>query len=472
MGHHTAKQCIAWNGGAMKVELRHVSLPDMDVPSAPPPIPAREYEARARTLYTAAGVDWVVIYGDREHNANLLFLCGFDPRFEEALLLLGPDDRRVLVVGNEGVVHASVAGLPVEVVLCQSLSLLAQPRDVAPRLSDVLRDVGLGPGQQVGVAGWKYLETDETDDPTTPAFVPAFLVRDLQQAVGTDPIDVTVELMHPLRGLRVHNSAAQIAAFEWAAVRVGRAVLRVVRNTEPSMTEMEAASLIGYMGEPLSMHPIVASGARGEPINGLRSPGARHLKRGDGITVGVGYWGSLSCRAGLLTEGPEEAFVDRVVRPYYAAIASWYATMRVGVTGGEVHAAVHDALAAAGANFKPMLNPGHQISYDEWVHSPIRPGSDERIASGMLFQCDIIPTPLPVGTALNCEDTIALADTSLRDELARDHPDLWRRVEVRRAFMENALGLQLSPDVLPLSYANAYLPPLWLDDTLVCVIAG
>ncbi len=456
----------------MKVELRHVPLSDMEVPFSPPPIAASEYEARARALYAAAGVDWVVVYGDREHNANLLFLCGFDPRFEEALLLLGPDDRRLLLVGNEGVVHASVAGLSVELVLCQSLSLLAQPRDVAPRLRDVLREVGLGPGQQAGVAGWKYLETAETDDPTIPAFVPAFLVGDLHQVTGTAPRDVTAELMHPVRGLRVHNSAAQLAVFEWAAARVGRAVLRVVRGTEPGMTEMEAAGLLGYMGEPLSMHPIVASGAPGESINGLRSPSARRLGRGDGITVGVGYWGSLSCRAGLLTESAAEWFVDHVVRPYYGAIATWYATMGVGVTGGEVHAAVHDVLKAAGAHFWPMLNPGHQISYDEWVHSSIRAGSAERLASGMIFQCDIIPTPLPAGTTLNCEDTVALADASLRDELARDHPDLWRRVQARRTFMESALGLQLAPDVLPLSYANAYLPPFWLDDALVCVIAG
>lgn len=73
----------------------------MDIPFAPPAIPGPEYGVRARNLYTAAAVDWVV-NGDREHNANLLFLSGFDPRFEEALLLLEPGDQRVLVVGNEG----------------------------------------------------------------------------------------------------------------------------------------------------------------------------------------------------------------------------------------------------------------------------------------------------------------------------------------------------------------------------------
>ena len=456
----------------MPVQLRRLAPPALDAPGEPPPIPAAEYQTRARALAEAAATDWVAIYGDREHAANLLFLTGFDPRFEEALLLLGPSDRRILVVGNEGVVHAVVARLPLEVILYQGFSLLGQPRSTAPRLDAVLRDVGLGPGDRVGLAGWKYLEAEEADDPASPAFVPAFVVDALRRATATEPIDVTAELMHPTRGLRARASAAQIAAFEWAAVRAGDAVLRVVRGTEPGMTERDAAGLIGYAGEPLSMHPIVASGARGEPINGLRSPSGRRLDRGDGITVGVGYWGSLCCRAGLLTDEPDNRFLTEIVRPYYAAIAAWYATVRVGVTGGDVHDAVHTALANANAGFRPMLNPGHLISYDEWLHSPIRPASPEPLASGMLLQCDVIPAPLPAGTALNCEDTVVLADQALRDELARDYPALWQRGLARRAFMEAELGLALAPDVLPLSPANAYLPPFWLNHDLVCVVDG
>jgi hypothetical protein len=58
------------------------------------------------------GCDWLVVYADREHLANIAFLSGYDPRFEEALLLLGPRDQRVLVVGNEGEAYAPLAGLP------------------------------------------------------------------------------------------------------------------------------------------------------------------------------------------------------------------------------------------------------------------------------------------------------------------------------------------------------------------------
>ena len=162
---------------------------------------------------------------------------------------------------------------------------------------------------------------------------------------------------------------------------------------------------MGYAGEPLSMHPIVASGAPGQPINGLRSPGGRQVAIGDGISCGIGYWGSLCCRAGLVEDAAGIDFFTNYVRPYFLAQAAWYATIGIGVTGGEVAAAVETALADAGATFRPMLNPGHLISYDEWVHSPIERGSDVPLASGMALQCDIIPTPIPAGTALNCEDS-------------------------------------------------------------------
>jgi hypothetical protein len=123
------------------------------------------------------------------------------------------------------------------------------------------------------------------------------------------------------------------------------------------------------------------------------------------------------------------------------------------------------------APFKPALNPGHLVSFDEWVHSPVRQGSTEQFFSGMALQCDIIPTPLPDSRGLNCEDTVAIADEALRNEIATEYPELWARITARREFMANQLGIQLKPEVLPLSVAPAYLPPFWLDYELVCTIS-
>ncbi|HLM21899.1 MAG TPA: M24 family metallopeptidase [Propionibacteriaceae bacterium] len=450
----------------MQIGLHHVSLPGFGVPEEQPTIPTAEYDDRARRLYAAADADWVVVYGDREHYANLTWLSGFDPRFEESLLLLGPGDQRVLVVGNEDVGYAPVAGLPAEVILYQPFSLMAQPRGSSPKLADLLRNVGLGPGVRVGVVGWKYFDQAEEDVQELPPFVPAFVVETLHRVTGAAPSDITAVLMHPAQGLRARNSVAQVAVFEWAAARASAAVLRVVRATKPGMTEFAAMGAMVYQGEPMVCHPVFASG-NGQLI-GLRSPSARRITPGDVAVVAVGYWGGLSCRAGLVTEEPDDDFFNTLVRPYYTAIALWYSTVKVGVSGDEVYQPITESLASAG--LRPFLNPGHLTSYEEWLHSPIDEGSEMQLASGMALQCDIIPTPVPDGRFINCEDTIVLADDELRQELKREHPEVWRRIEARRTFMRDELGLQPGPDVLPLSTMPAYLPPYWLNNTLVCTV--
>ncbi|HEX7173148.1 MAG TPA: hypothetical protein VF365_11130, partial [Candidatus Limnocylindria bacterium] len=99
---------------------------------------------------------------------------------------------------------------------------------------------------------------------------------------------------------------------------------------------------------------------------------------------------------------------------------------------------------------------------DEWVNSPIFAGSTIELRSGMAFQVDVIPaTGTPYFTT-NIEDGIALADASLRAELAAGYPGAWERILRRRAFMADQLGIELHPDVLPFSNLPAVLPPFLL----------
>ena len=72
----------------------------------------------------------------------------------------------------------------------------------------------------------------------------------------------------------------------------------------------------------------------------------------------------------------------------------------------------------------------------------------------------------------NAEDTIALADEALRDLLAAGYPELWQRVQARRAFMQDALGIRLKPEVLPFSNMAAMLQPYALDQNQVMVAAA
>ena len=112
--------------------------------------------------------------------------------------------------------------------------------------------------------------------------------------------------------------------------------------------------------------------------------------------------------------------------------------------------------------FNLILNPGHLIHIDEWMNTPIYPGSTETLRAGQAIQCDIIPAAGPPYHGANIEDGIALLDEAGRAELREKFPDLWGRVEARRAFMADVLGIRLKPEVLPLSNLAGALPPYWL----------
>lgn len=453
----------------MSISLRSTTLPDFGPPPVEPPvIPAAVYDRRANAAYERAGGDWLVVYSDREHFGNITFLTGFEPRFEEAFLLLGPRGRRVLIVGNESESYAAISRLPhLEVMRGQSLSLMGQDRTIHPRLTDRFRDAGIAVGDSVGLVGWKYLEAGEDEAIETAHFVPAVYVGMIERAIGSGGTlrNATPILMHPETGLRAIVDADQIAVWEWSATRVSLAVRAIVQGAQEGDTEFDAVARMGYGGDPLNVHTMLATSAPDEPIIGLRSPTGRRLRRGCGITTAVGFWGALSSRAGLLDTVRDDFLVP--AKAYFAALASWYDTADIGVAGGEIHDAVVAQLARG--QLTPALNPGHLTGHEEWMHSPIRPGSRERIRSGMPFQVDIIPTPLPAGWALNCEDPITFADEALRAELRAKHPQTWARIDARRKFMDDTLGVAPKPSILPLSSTPLWLPPFWLAPDKILV---
>lgn len=139
----------------------------------------------------------------------------------------------------------------------------------------------------------------------------------------------------------------------------------------------------------------------------------------------------------------------------------------IGVEGGAIHAGVTEGQAEGG--LRSLLNPGHLTGHEEWSNTPVRPGSTDRIVSGMHMQVDVIPTPLRDGWALNCEDGVVFADRMLRDDLAARHPQIWARTQARRRFVEGVLGVVVPESVLLLSSTPLCLPPLWLrSDRIFC----
>ncbi|KFL25590.1 Xaa-Pro aminopeptidase [Devosia sp. 17-2-E-8] len=444
----------------MTVRLSPVALPDFGPLGVQPEVPSAVFAARADEALRRAGTDWLAVYADREHFGNIAFLSGFEPRFEEALLLLGPDGRRVLLTGNESESYAPLARLPgLEILLMQGFSLMGQDRSRYPRLGERLKDAGIGKGQSIGVVGWKYM-TPEVGETEPGYFVPDFVIEALAGVAGGRDLlsEATPYLLHPANGLRTILDIDQIAAFEWIAAKVSSQLWPVVAGARPGETEFEALSRLPYEGDPLNVHTMFASASAGENVIGLRSPTARKLRQGDGVTTALGLWGALSSRAGLLdTENAE--FLE-VATHYFNGLCTWYETVGLGVPGGTVDAAVKETLAKG--KLRSALNPGHLGGHEEWHHTPIRPGSTEQLASGMLLQVDVIPTPLPAGWSLNCEDTVVLADAALRAEIAQRHPQAWARIEARRKFMAEKIGVPLKAEILPLSSTPLYLAPFWL----------
>jgi hypothetical protein len=453
--------------------LAEINLPEFGMPGLRPEVPASLYPARIARLRERAEAgryDRLVIYADREHSANLAYLSGFDPRFEEAMMVLGPSGEPAILVGNENAGMAGAAPLKMRPVMFQHFSLPGQPRDRTAPLGETLAAEGIGKGSRVGVIGWKTYPSREAMD------APAYIVDELRRLTGpTGLVENATELLIDAGdGMRVTNEIEQLATFEYAACQTSDGVRRLLSGLRPGMTESEAVRLLRWNGMPLSCHMMLTAGPRA--TFGLVSPGDRKIERGDRFTVGFGVWGALNCRAGFVVESAAELpagisdYVERLVGPYFEAIAEWYGALHVGQTGGALYEIVKRRLGDP--FFGVSLNPGHQIHLDEWVNSPIAPGSRVELRSGMAFQVDVIPATGTDYFTTNIEDGLALADSSMRDAFAAAYPAAWSRIQARRQFMNEALGIDLHPDVLPFSNLAAHLPPFLLRPDLAMTMAG
>jgi Xaa-Pro aminopeptidase len=445
-------------------KLTKVDLPDFGMPEEMPALSAALYAARLERLREraeAGGYDRLVIYADREHSANVAYLTGFDPRFEEAMLIVGPSGEPALVVGNECYPMAGAAPLPLRRHLFQDFSLPGQPRDRSRPLADILGDEGIAQGSRVGVVGWKTYSNREMSD------APAFLVDELRRIAGPSGTveNATALLIDAADGLRVANEVEQLAYFEWAACQTSQGVRKLVFGLRPGLTELEAVRLLEWNGTPLSCHLMLTAGPRAR--FGLLSPSDRRIEHGDPFTAAFGIWGALNCRAGFVAADAGELpsgigdYVDRLVARYFEAIAEWYRALRVGIAGGVLDEVIRRRLGDP--FFGIFLNPGHQLHLDEWVNSPVGPGSRIELRSGMALQVDIIPATGTDYFTTNIEDGIALADGALRRDFAMKYPAAWQRIEKRRRFMTDVLGIELHPDVLPFSNIPAWLPPFLLE---------
>lgn len=472
------------------VRLAELELPSFGMPTVEPTIPAETYLARikvAQNLWFWRRLNAVVVYADREHSANLAYLTGYDARFEEALLVFNlqpeatdpattrtdmipirlPERKPTLLVGNEGWAYASVSPVPLNKVLYQNFSLPGQPRNASESLSTILQKAGISEESKVGVVGWKSFTDRDAAGENTWLDIPAYIADTLRSIVGEkgEIINVTDSLIDPADGLKNINDVDQLASFEFAATHTSQSLRNVLFGLQPGMTEYEAVQLMQLNGIPHSVHLMLSSGDRTKL--GLPSPSSKVIKHGDPFTMAFGLFGALNARAGFVVKDADELpeaiqdYVDKLVAPYFQAIVDWYELVGIGVTGGELYEAIHNRIGDL--FFGVSLNPGHLIHLDEWTHSPVYKDSTVPLKSGMAIQVDVIPATGTSYFTTNIEDGIALADEELRTAFAEHYPEAWTRIQARRDYMQNVLGIRLKPEVLPFSNIPAYLPPYLLS---------
>lgn len=443
----------------------------------PPPRPAvSEFETRinaARSAMERLGLTHLVVYGDREHFANLAYLTGFDPRFEEAVLIIARQGSPLLVVGNECEGYLTVSPLYVTGKLrserFQPFSLLNQPRDSSRLIKEIFADEGISDDSAVGCVGWKYFSDSEHPDSAHAIDLPAYLVDTLRELAGWENVvNATGILMNPNDGLRTFCSPSEIAYFEYTNTLASEGMKRMLFGIREGMTDHELARLVEYNGEPLGCHMTLVTGDTHD--RGLSSPVGAVIRRGDPLSTNICYWGSNSCRAGWVASSahdlPPEAqdYVENFAGVYFAVMSEWLSLLRIGTRGDDLARLINEKLPFD--KFGIFLNSGHLIHLDEWLSSPIYPDSTVPIHSGMVMQVDVIPSS-PVYFSTRMEDGVVIADEILRRQLQEQFPECFSRCQKRQKFVREVLGIPVPKEILPLSNIPALVPPFFLKPNMV-----
>nr|WP_318382476.1 M24 family metallopeptidase [uncultured Enterobacter sp.] len=417
-------------------------------------------------------IDTLIVYADKEHGGNFEYLTGFIPRFEEALLILHKEGEAVLVLGNENLKLAAHARLANRVVPAPWFSLPNQPMDTLKTLPQLLQDAGVTAGRTLGLAGWK-LFTGGGEANRTMFDIPSFIVEALRVAAGEGAVlhNATGIFIDPDGGARTVNNANELAHYEYGANLASTAILTALNAVEPGKTEKQIGALLAADGQPNNVVMIAATGDRFAHAN--LYPGDKAIQRGDKFSLTTSFKGGLSSRAAYVVENetglaPAVAdYLEVVAKPYFCAVVAWLENLRIGLRGGEMYDLIERVLPKA--DYHWHLNPGHLVADEEWLCSPIGPHSDARLKSGMILQIDIIPSR-PGYAGASIEDTVALADGELRAKLARDYPQLWQRVQTRRAYITQTLNIALPEEVLPFSNTVGYLRPWLLDKSVALIV--
>ncbi|MDD3251282.1 MAG: hypothetical protein PHV18_01845 [Lachnospiraceae bacterium] len=458
--------------------IRHHGIMNEGIPlryENAPVITKEDYENRIEKLLSAASqYSHLLIYADKEHFSNLEYITGYDPRYEECMMLLKKGALPRLIVGNEGMGQSQCITIAHDKVLFQSLSPMGQGRGKSQKLTEILEDYGMEASAHVGVLGWKAFSEDESDDPKHMFEVPAYIVKALRHN-GCDLENANGLMMDNDCGLRIVSDTKTLILSEIASTKASRKTWNFVSGLKEGMTEIEASQMFAIDGEPCPTYPNICFYGKG-----ILSPDYhRILKLGEPIAFGMGYRYAQIHRVGLYVRDFGDLdmkyrdHMETLFATYFEAVAVWFESLGIGVTGGEVWSRVKEVIGSY-ETFGIALNPGHFIHTEEWLNSPFVENGTAVLKSGMLIQCDFTARPAScMGLGVHLEDGLILADQVQQEEIRRLAPDSYERMKNRQKFMREVLGINLRDEVLPTSDICGMMHPFFADlDYLVVRAQG
>ncbi|MBP1045202.1 aminopeptidase P family N-terminal domain-containing protein [Enterococcus sp. BWM-S5] len=412
--------------------------------------------------------DLLIIYADKEHGGNFEYLTGFIPRFEEGLLLVERSGGCTLILGNENLKMAKFSRIPAELKHSPLFSLPNQPMDNEQPLEELFKDLDVDKKNKIGLVGWKMF-TPKNSVPSQYFDLPYFIVEAIKNTVSdqTQLVNSAHLFIDGETGIRSTNNANEIAHYEYGANLSSSCILQTMDTVEIGVSEIALGNLLTAQGQPNTVVTIAAAGQRFEKANIY--PTGKQTTLGDSLSLTTAFKGGLSSRTGFVIESEaqlpsnQQDYLDRLAKPYFNTVVYWLENIQIGAVGGEFYHQIEDVFPKE--RYHWHLNPGHLVADEEWMSSPIYPESRQTLKSGMLLQIDIIPSVAGY-TGVSAEECVALADEQLQRDIQQQYPELWKRISLRRAYLEEEIGIHLSKDVLPLSNTVAYLRPFFLAKDL------
>ena len=452
------------------IQLQVTESPKKFIDVAPVMLSDATMQERKNKILTRMqdeGFDALIIYADKEHGGNFEYLTGFIPRFEEGLLVVKQTGEATLILGNENLKMANYSRIPATLKHCPLFSLPNQPMDHERPLEEIFTETGLNTISKIGLVGWKMF-TSATANNKHLFDIPWFIVDAVKNCIASSTVleNAAHLFIRGDRGARITNNENEIAHYEYGANLASNCILDAMNAVEPGLRETELGALLAAEGQYQTVVTIAASGQRFEKANFY--PSYKTLERGQPLSMTTGFKGGLSSRTGFVIADESELpdnqkdYLERVAKPYFAAVATWLENIKIGMRGGEMYDLIENVLSKE--KYGWHLNPGHLSADEEWMSSPIYKNSAETLKSGMIMQIDIIPS-VPGYTGVSAEESIALAYEALMQKIQEFYPELWTRITARREYIRTVLNIQLADDVIPLSNTVAYLRPFLLAKT-------